>query len=95
MIIYLYFIIHECRSSSGYGENTKPVVGFSLLQPQNDPKKCLYLLVAHSTIVETNKNTRFSNGTTASPLSSPSVSQDDSFKSAEESGLDNLSLDER
>ena len=24
-------------------------MGFSLLQPQNDPKKCLYLVVAHST----------------------------------------------
>ncbi|RNA06005.1 ELYS-like, partial [Brachionus plicatilis] len=36
------------ESSSGYGENSKPVVGFSLLQPQNDPQKCVYLIVAHS-----------------------------------------------
>ena len=40
------------ESSSGYGENCKPIIGFSLLQPQNDPKKCLYLLVAHSSLIE-------------------------------------------
>lgn len=42
------FVLNFFRSSSGYGENSKPVVGFSLLQPQNDPQKCVYLIVAHS-----------------------------------------------
>ena len=40
----------KIRISTGYGENTRPIIGFSLLQPQNDPKKCLYLLVSHSSI---------------------------------------------
>lgn len=39
------------ESSSGYGENNKPVVGFSVLQPQNDPKKCVFLMVAHSSAI--------------------------------------------
>jgi hypothetical protein len=39
------------RSSSGYGENSKPIVGFSFLQPQNDPKKCIYLMVGHSSLI--------------------------------------------
>ncbi len=91
MNLYFYAIIF--RSSSGYGENTKPAIGFSLLQPQNDPKKCLYLLVAHSSVVETSGRLRFSNGSKASPISSP-TSENDSFKSAEESGLDELSQDE-
>jgi len=39
------------RSSSGYGENSKPIVGFSFLQPQNDPKECIYLMVAHSSLI--------------------------------------------
>ncbi len=44
-------------------------------------------------MVATNGNLRFSNGSTASPISSP-TSENDSFKSAEESGLDELSQDE-
>ena len=39
------------ESSSGFGENNKPIIGFSLLQPQNDPKKCIYLMVGHSSTV--------------------------------------------
>ena len=44
------------RSSSGYGENSKPIVGFSFLQPQNDPKKCIYLMVGHSSLINTLPN---------------------------------------
>lgn len=40
------------ESCSDYGENNKPIVGFSLMQPENDPKKCLYLMVVHSTPVD-------------------------------------------
>ena len=39
-------------SSSEYGTMRKSVVGFSVLEPQNDPKNCLYLVVAHSSLVE-------------------------------------------
>jgi ferric iron reductase protein FhuF len=40
----------KIESSSDFGEyNNKPIVGFSLMQPENDPKKCVYLMVAHST----------------------------------------------
>jgi hypothetical protein len=39
------------ESSSIYASLTRPVIGFSLIEPQNDPRKCLYLLIAHSSIV--------------------------------------------
>lgn len=39
------------ESSSAYAHLSRPVLGFSLLEPQNDPKKCMYLLVAHSTMI--------------------------------------------
>ena len=42
--------------STGYGENTRPIIGFSLLQPKNDPKKVLYLLVTYSSELDLNLN---------------------------------------
>ena len=45
------------RSSSGFGENSKPIVGFSFLQPQNDPKKCIYLMVGHSSLINVPQKT--------------------------------------
>jgi hypothetical protein len=40
------------ESSSAYAHLNRPIIGFSLLEPQNDPKKCLYLLTAHSSLLE-------------------------------------------
>lgn len=39
------------ESSSSYGQLNRPIVGFSIMEPQNDPKKCIYLLTAYSTLI--------------------------------------------
>jgi hypothetical protein len=66
------------RSSSGYGENNKPIIGFSLIQPQNDPKKCVYLMVAHSTavIVSEEKSKPLKNSRKTSPSKRKSLNRD-------------------
>ena len=40
------------ESSSEFGILSGPIIGFSLLEPQNDPKNCLYLMTAHSSLIE-------------------------------------------
>lgn len=60
--------------STGYGENTRPIIGFSLLQPQNDPKKALYLLVSHSSIINEKLNDENNN-------SADSTNEGESFSS--------------
>lgn len=42
--------------STGYGENTRPIIGFSLLKPQNDNKHVVYLLVSHSSEIDLKLN---------------------------------------
>ena len=39
-------------SSSESRNNYKPIIGFSVLEPQNDPKQCLYLVIGHSSSIE-------------------------------------------
>ncbi len=43
------------ESSSAYGSVNRPIIGFSLLEPQNDPKYCLYLLTAYSSLSSSSK----------------------------------------
>ena len=66
---------HNLRISTGYGENTRPIIGFSLLQPQNDPKKCVYLLVSHSSVVNLMRKPQ-----NARPKSSSDISMNKSIR---------------
>ena len=39
-------------SSSEFRNINKPIIGFSVLEPQNDPKQFLYLVIGHSSSIE-------------------------------------------
>ena len=49
------------ESSSQYAQVNRPTLGFALLEPQNDPKKCLYLLIAHSSLIEQKPSNKYEN----------------------------------
>jgi hypothetical protein len=55
-------LTNESASSygQGYGESFKPITGFALMQPQNDPRKCVYLTVAHSSLLNNIKRNALS-----------------------------------
>jgi hypothetical protein len=45
------------ESSSEYGSVNRPISGFALLEPQNDPKNCIYVLTAYSSLANSRYDT--------------------------------------